>query len=491
MATNTKNNDFNNKLVGKVVSASGPIIDVYFEYELPSVRETLIAEQNNNLSLEVISHFRKNIVRCLALGETINIRKGSKVISSGNPIMFPLSKEMKGRVFDMFGNPIDGKGPMDASEERSIYQSPPKTLGKKKDIQILETGIRVLDFFTPFPKGGKIGLLGGAGVGKTVIITELIHNITSRTKAPSVFLGIGERIREGYELVKELESSGALKETVLVFGQMNESPGVRLKVAHSGITVAEYLRDEYQSDILLFIDNVFRFALAGNETSTVYGRMPSEGGYQPTLSQEIGSIEERITSSEKGSITSAQAVYVPADDFTDPAVQEIMGHLDSVVMLSRDLADKKIYPAVDALKSHSVIVNTNYISKRHFKAVEEAKAVLERYDELSKIIAILGVDELSPEDQTAVRRAQKIIKYFSQPFYISQSYTGIPGVFTPLEETIDGVEQILKGELDDIPQDKFYMAKDIDEIKERAKKNISTNIDEKKSTRGQDSKRGG
>jgi len=465
-----KKNKFSKSLsLGEVVAANGPIIDVRFEFDLPLIKERLVVEKNN-LNLEVISHRSENVVRCLALGQTAGIARGDKVVATGSPIKFPLSRKMAGNVFNVFGRLIGTEETLEADEERPIYREPVSVQNHSHNkVEILETGVRAIDFFTPFPKGGKIGLLGGAGVGKTVIITELIHNIAGRVKVPSVFVGVGERIREGYELIKELKERKTLKDTVLVFGQMNEPPGVRFKVAHSGVTVAEYLRDKYQKDILLFIDNVYRFALAGSETSTISGEMPSEGGYQPTLSQEIGFLEERIAAANKGSVTSAQAVYVPADDFSDPAVQEIMGHLDSVIVLSRDLADQKIYPAVDPLKSHSVIANLPYISSRHFKALTATRSILQKYDELSKIIAILGIDELSEEDQITVRRAQKIIKFFSQPFFTSQSYTGIPGVYCSLEETISGVEEILEGRLDDIPEENFYMVKNIEEVKKKVK----------------------
>lgn len=471
-----------NLSLGEVVAANGPIIDVYFEFDLPIIKEKLVVRKNN-LSLEVISHIGENKVRCLALGQTSGVARGDKVLATGSPIKFSLGKQIAGRVFDMFGNLLDLKEPPKLEEEREIYRKPPSLQNQEgQKIDILETGIRAIDFFTPFPRGGKIGLLGGAGVGKTVIITELIHNITGQTKVPSVFAGVGERIREGYELIQELKQRKALKNTVLVFGQMNESPGVRFKVAHSGVTVAEYLRDYYQKDVLLFIDNVYRFALAGSETSIISGQMPSEGGYQPTLSQEIGFLEERINSTSKGSITSAQAVYVPADDFTDPAVQEIMAHLDSVIVLSRDLADQKIYPAVDPLKSHSVVARVPYITERHFKALATARDILQKYDELSKVIAILGIEELSEEDQIIVKRAQKIIKFFSQPFFTSQSYTGIAGVFCPLKETILGVEEILSGKLDDIPQEDFYMVRNIEAVKERGKRKMREGRAKKKKT---------
>jgi len=451
---------------GEVVQAMGPIVDVYFSYLIPPVGRSLQIEESK-LLLEVVEYVKGNIVRCIALGPTDNVRNGSEVKDLKQELKIPVSKKILGRVLNVFGEPIDGKPAYEVEDYQSIYKPAPGFNEIKSKFEIFETGIKSIDFFAPFPKGGKIGFFGGAGVGKTVIITELIHNIAQTQKGLSVFIGVGERSREGFELIEELRSKKVIESVALIYGQMNETPGVRFKVAYSGLTVAEYLRDSLKKDILLFIDNVFRFAQAGSEVSTILGRMPSETGYQPTLSQEIGQIEERIVSTSSGSITSAQAIYVPADDFADPAVQAILAHLDSVVVLSRDMAEKKIYPAIDHLKSTSVILNPDYVSEEHFRNVEIARKILERYDELQNIIAILGMDELSPTDRTIVERARKLIKFFSQPFYTSGAYTGKEGVYVKLSDTIAGVEKITSGDLDKIPEDYFYMVGKIDEVEQK------------------------
>jgi F-type H+-transporting ATPase subunit beta len=378
----------------------------------------------------------------------------------------PLSPNILGRVLDAFGRPLDDGGPIQPTEYRAIDQPPPSFTEVQSDLTFFETGIKAIDFFAPFPKGGKIGLFGGAGVGKTVIITELIHNIVQVNQGLSVFLGVGERSREGFELIEELRTKNLLKDTTLVFGQMNETPGVRFRAALAGLTVAEYLRDTMKKDVLLFIDNVFRYAQAGSEISMILGRMPSDTGYQPTLGQEIGQIEERIVSTKSGAITSAQAVYVPADDFSDPAVQTILGSLDASVLLSRELAKKKIYPAIDPLKSTSIMLGKHF-SPDHYVAATRARQALERLNELRNIVAILGVDELTPEDRVTVNRARKLTQFFSQPFFTSEVFSGRKGVYVPLPRTVDGVSRILSGEVDEIPEDLFYMAGEIGEVEER------------------------
>ena len=450
--------------VGRVVQAIGPIVDVFFDYLTPPIGRALYVKENQ-LYLEVVEYLKSNIVRCLALGSTDMIKRDAVVVDTGQPLSIPLGRGILGRVVNVFGEPIDDGPPIESTETRPIESPAPSFEEVESNIEILETGIKSIDFFSPFPRGGKIGLFGGAGVGKTVIITELIHNIVFGHQGLSVFLGVGERSREGYELIEELKSKDLIKNVSLIFGQMNETPGIRSRVAHTGLTVAEYLRDTYKKDILVFIDNVFRYAQAGSEISTILGRMPSDTGYQPTLGQEIGQIEERITSTSSGAITSAQAVYVPADDFTDPAVQAILSNLDSSVVLSRELSKKKIYPAIDPLKSTSIILSRLYVSKAHFEGVKRTRQTLERYDELKNIIAILGIEELAPEDAQIVQRAEKIVKFFSQPFFTSQSYTGKEGAYVKLEDTIKGVNAILDGEVDKIPEEYFYMKGTIDEIK--------------------------
>jgi F-type H+/Na+-transporting ATPase subunit beta len=448
---------------GSIVRGVGPIIDVEFTRLMPPLGRALTV-QKTGLMLEVIEYINENTVRCLALSSTDAIAHGMVVIDTQSPVSVPLGPGVLGRVLNAFGEPLDNGGPFEAVEHRAVNQPAPDFADVESKLEIYETGIKAIDFFSPFPKGGKIGLFGGAGVGKTVIITELIHNIVSAMQGLSVFIGVGERTREGHELIEELRDKDLLKSVSLVYGQMNETPGVRFRAAHAGLTVAEYLRDTYGKDVLLFIDNIFRYAQAGNEISTILGRMPSDTGYQPTLGQEIGQIQERITSTKQGAITSAQAVYVPADDFSDPAVETISSKLDASVILSRDLAKMRIYPAIDALRSASVLVNKKYIDEQHFAAVQLARQVLERNEELKSIISVLGKDELSPTDRRSVDRAEKLIKFLTQPFYTSENYTGMPGKYVPLKDTVKGVRKIVTGELDEIPVDLFYMKGTIDEV---------------------------
>lgn len=458
---------------GTVVRGVGPIIDVMFPMLVPPIGRELFVPANN-LYLEVVEYVEDRVVRCLALGSTDNVQCDAAVVDMNQAVSIPLGKGLLGRVIGVFGQPLDNLGAYEAEEYRPIVQPPPDYDDIHSKLEVFETGIKTIDFFSPFPRGGKIGLFGGAGVGKTVIITELIHNIVSVLQGLSVFIGVGERTREGHELIEELRSKNLLENVALIYGQMNETPGIRFRAAHSGLTVAEYLRDIFNKDVLLFIDNVFRYAQAGNEISTILGRMPSDTGYQPTLSQEIGQIEERIVSTKKGAITSAQAVYVPADDFTDPAVQTIMGSLDASVILSRELAEKRIYPAIDPLRSTSILLNVTHIGKDHFQTVQLARKTLERYDELKSIIAILGIDELSEEDRHIVDKANKLVKFFTQPFFTSQDYNGQKGVYVPLSDTIAGVKRILSGELNKIPDSYFYMVGKIEEVEKKWQEKTSS-----------------
>jgi len=458
---------------GLVVRGVGPIIDVMFPMLVPPIGRELFVPANS-LYLEVVEYLEDRVVRCLALGSTDNVQCDAHVVDMNRPVSIPLGKGILGRVINVFGQPLDNLDNYEVEESRPLVQPPPDYGDIVSKLEVFETGIKTLDFFSPFPRGGKIGLFGGAGVGKTVIITELIHNIVSILQGLSVFIGVGERTREGHELIEELRSKNLLSNVSLIYGQMNETPGIRFRAAHSGLTVAEYLRDTFNKDVLLFIDNVFRYAQAGNEISTILGRMPSDTGYQPTLGQEIGQIEERIVSTKKGAITSAQAVYVPADDFTDPAVQTIMGTLDASVILSRELAEKRVYPAIDPLRSTSILLNASHIGNDHFQTVQAARKTLERYDELKSIIAILGIDELSEEDRRIVEKANKLSKFFTQPFYTSEDYNDLKGVYVPLGDTIAGVKKILSGELDKIPESYFYMVGKIDEVEKKWQEKTSS-----------------
>lgn len=448
---------------GRVVKAIGPIVDVQFSGLVPPLGRALFVP-DINISMEVVEYAEDKTVRCMALSSTDTIQYGMSVVDTQKPVSIPLGKGILGRVVNTFGDPLDNLGPLVVEEYRPIHNEPPTYFEVSGKLEIYETGIKMIDFFSPFPKGGKIGLFGGAGVGKTVIITELIHNIVSIMQGLSVFIGVGERTREGHELIEELREKGLFENVSLIFGQMNETPGVRFRAAHAGLTVAEYLRDTFGKDVLLFIDNVFRYAQAGNEISTILGRLPSDTGYQPTLGQEIGQIEERITSTSRGAITSAQAVYVPADDFNDPAVETILSKLDASVILSRDLAKKRIYPAIDALRSSSILIDRLHVGDAHFEAVREARKIMQRSEELQSIISVLGKDELSQEDRVMVDRAEKLTKFFTQPFFSSENYTGIKGVYVPLKETVRGVQKIVNGEVDDIPEDCFYLKGSIDDV---------------------------
>lgn len=459
-------NETGQENIGRIVRANGPIVDVYFDQLVPPLGR-MLKVPSVDLSLEVVEYLQDKVVRCMALGSTEAVRFDVEVYDTNAPVSIPLGPGVLGRVIDAFGRPLDALDPYEVEVTRPVVNTPPKYGDVTSDLEIFETGIKSIDFFAPFPRGGKIGLFGGAGVGKTVIITELIHNIVSVSQGLSVFIGVGERTREGHELIEEMRSKDLLKNIALIYGQMNETPGIRFRAAHSGLTVAEYLRDTFGKDVLLFIDNVFRYAQAGNEISTMLGRMPSDTGYQPTLGQEIGQIEERIVSTTSGAITSAQAVYVPADDFTDPAVQTIMGNLDSSVILSRELAEQRIYPAIDPLRSASVLLSAGHATPEHMQAVREARRILERHDELKSIIAILGIDELSEEDRQVVGRANRLIKFFTQPFYTSEAYNNTKGQHVPLVDTIKGVRKIIRGDVDKIPEEYFYLVGKIEEVEQK------------------------
>lgn len=458
-----------NENKGYILRATGPIVDVRFSTLTPPIGRALLVP-SHNLILEVVEYAEQKTVRCVALNSTETIFYGAPVIDTQQPVSMPLGKGVLGRVMNIFGQPLDNMQYYDIEEYRPVVQPPPAFSEVNSELEVYETGIKAIDFFAPFPRGGKIGMFGGAGVGKTVIITELIHNIVSVMQGLSVFIGVGERTREGHELVEELREKDLLKNVSLIYGQMNETPGVRFRAAHSGLTVAEYLRDTFGKDVLLFIDNVFRFAQAGNEISTILGRLPSDTGYQPTLGREVGEVEERIASTDRGAITSAQAVYVPADDFNDPAVETILKRLDSSVILSRDLVRKRLYPAIDPLRSTSILVDRLLIGDRHFDSVREARKILQRNEALQSIISVLGKDELSAEDRLTVDRAGKLQKFFTQPFFSSENHTGIKGQYVSLEDTINGATKIINGDCDDMPESSFYLKGSIEGIVEEWEK---------------------
>jgi F-type H+/Na+-transporting ATPase subunit beta len=452
--------------VGKITQVIGPVVDVAFEEALPSLYNALeVKNGDETLILEVQQHMGAHMVRTIALGPTDGLQRNIDAIDTGAPISVPVGKETLGRMFNVFGAPIDGKGVVEVKKKYPIHRQAPAFKDQSTKIEVFETGIKVIDLICPFMKGGKVGLFGGAGVGKTVVITELIRNIAAEHGGVSVFAGVGERTREGNDLYHEMKASGVLDKTTLVFGQMNEPPGSRARVALSALSMAEYFRDEEEQDVLLFIDNIFRFTQAGSEVSALLGRIPSAVGYQPTLSSEMGQLQERITSTQKGSITSLQAVYVPADDLTDPAPATTFGHLDSTVVLSRSLAELGLYPAVDPLDSTSTILDPQIIGQEHYMTAREVQRVLQRYKDLQDIIAILGMDELSAEDKSIVTRARKIQRFLSQPFFVAETFTGVPGKYVPLKETIRALKEILEGKHDDKPEQAFYMKGSIDEVK--------------------------
>lgn len=454
---------------GFISQIIGPIIDVEFETELPKIYHALSVTkteegEKKNIVLEVQQHLGSNQVRCIALSSTDGLMRGMEVTNTNAPISVPVGKETLGRMFDVIGQTIDGKGEIHAKKLAPIHKKAPKFTDQDTGTKIFETGIKVIDLICPFLKGGKVGLFGGAGVGKTVVIMELIRNIASQHGGFSVFGGVGERTREGNDLYHEMKDSGVLQNTSLVFGQMNEPPGARLRVALTALTMAEHFRDEEGKDVLFFVDNIFRFTQAGSEVSALLGRIPSAVGYQPTLANEMGDLQERITSTKKGSVTSVQAVYVPADDLTDPAPANTFAHLDSTVVLTRSLAELGIYPAVDPLDSTSTILSADIVGQEHYDVARGVQKVLQRYRDLQDIIAILGMEELSAEDKLSVSRARKIQRFLSQPFFVAEQFTGTPGKYVSLKETIRGFREILEGKHDEKTEQAFYMKGGIDEV---------------------------
>ena len=458
---------------GKIVQISGPVVDVSFESgKLPALREALTVTLDGRTEyMEVAYHVGHNTVRCIMFAETEGLMRGTEVVATGSGITVPVGKQTLGRMFNVLGEPIDGLGELPADAERmSIFRPAPDFSEQSPVVNILETGIKVIDLLEPYAKGGKTGLFGGAGVGKTVLIQELIHNVASEHGGYSIFTGVGERSREGNDLWAEMNESGVSDKTALVFGQMNEAPGVRMRVPLSGLTMAEYFRDVEHKDVLLFIDNSFRFVQAGSEVSTLLGRMPSAVGYQPTLANEMGELQERITSTKNGSITSVQAVYVPADDLTDPAPATTFTHLDATTVLSRKVAEQGIYPAVDPLASNSRILEADVVGEEHYETARAVQEILQKYNELQDIIAILGMEELGEEDKAVVARARRIQRFLSQPMFVAEKFTGIKGVYVPLAETIRGFKAIVSGEMDDYPEAAFFNVGTIDDVVEKAKK---------------------
>jgi F-type H+-transporting ATPase subunit beta len=442
--------------MAKIIQILGPVVDVEFEEKIPQILQGLLVKRSN-LVLEVEQDLGEGRVRCLAMGPTEGLKRGEEVIDTGEPIKVPVGNAALGRVLNVLGKPIDKKGEIKTKESWSIHRQAPKLTEQKTKIEVLETGLKSIDLLSPIPKGGKAGLFGGAGVGKTVLIQELIRNIAEVHKGYSVFTGIGERSREGNDILLEMERSGVAKNTAMVFGQMNETPGVRFRVGFTGLTMAEYFRDVEKKDVLLFVDNVFRFVLAGAEVSALLGRIPSQAGYQPTLFSEMAELQERITSTEQGSITSIQAVYVPADDLTDPGVVSVFAHLDSSIVLSREIADLGIYPAVDPLESDSKVLDPKIVGEEHYSVANEVKRILKRYRELRDIISILGIEELSEEDKILVQRARKIQRFLSQPFHVAEIFTGKKGAYVALKDTIEDFKKIISGELDSKREEEFYM----------------------------------
>lgn len=457
------------KLEGSIIQILGPVIDCQFdENNIPKLKSAVYV-LDKEVTLEVATHLGGGVVRCIAMNATEGLSRSQKVYSYSESIKVPVGKEVLGRMFDVTGNPIDGKNNNDFKEYAPIHKAAPSFYDLNDEIEVLETGIKVVDLICPFLKGGKIGLFGGAGVGKTVLIQELITNIANEHGGYSVFAGVGERTREGNDLYHEMEESKVLDKTALVFGQMNEPPGARMRVALSGLSMAEHFRDKDHQDVLLFVDNIFRFTQAGSEVSALLGRIPSAVGYQPTLEKEMGELQERITSTKKGSITSVQAVFVPADDITDPAPANTFTHLDATVVLSRDITALGIYPAIDPLESSSSILQKDTVGERHYKVAENVIGILQRLKELQDIIAILGMDELSEEDKTIVMRARKIRNFMSQPFNVAEIFNGLKGKYVPLNDTLRSFEEILEGRCDDINENHFFYAGSIDDVYEKAK----------------------
>ena len=462
---------------GIIKQVMGPVVDVEFPqgklpaiYNALKVTNSIISDKENNLVLEVAGHLGDNIVRTVAMDATEGLRRGQDVLDTGHPIQAPVGEACLGRILNVTGEAIDEKGPINAKKTYPIHREAPSFKHQSTKLEPFFTGIKVIDLLAPYLKGGKIGLFGGAGVGKTVLIMELINNIATQHGGRSVFAGVGERTREGNDLYHEMKDSGVIDKTALIYGQMNEPPGARARVALTGLSVAEYFRDEEKQDVLFFVDNVFRFTQAGSEVSALLGRIPSAVGYQPTLGTEMGGMQERITSTKDGSITSIQAVYVPADDYTDPAPATTFAHLDATTELSRQIVELGIYPAVDPLSSSSTILSPNILGEEHYNTARDVQKILQRYKELQDIIAILGMDELSEEDKLVVGRARRIQKFLSQPFFVAEAFTGIPGQFVKIEDSIKAFKSILSGECDDIPEQAFYLVGDLNMVYEKAKK---------------------
>lgn len=458
---------------GSIVQISGPVVDVAFSAgQLPRIREALTVRIGDTEKvMEVAQHIGGNEVRCVMLSGSEGLARGMEVCAPGHTVQVPVGKATLGRMFNVLGQPIDGGGPVpEGTPIHSIYRQPPAFEEQSPAVEILETGIKVIDLLEPYPRGGKIGLFGGAGVGKTVLIQELIHNVATEHGGYSIFTGVGERSREGNDLWREMRESGVSSKTALVFGQMNESPGVRMRVALSGLTMAEYFRDEEHRDVLLFIDNIFRFVQAGSEVSTLLGRMPSAVGYQPTLANEMGELQERITSTREGSVTSVQAVYVPADDLTDPATATTFAHLDATTVLSRKIAEQGIYPAVDPLESTSRILEADIVGEEHYRIARQVQEILQKYSELQDIIAILGMEELSDHDRLIVTRARKLQRFLAQPTHVAEKFTGLRGIYVPLRDTLEGFRAIVDGEMDQYPEAAFYNVGPISDVIEKARR---------------------
>ncbi len=470
----------NGNSMGKVIQVMGPVIDVEFKegglppiYTALKLTNPLLNDQKWNLVVEVAQQLGGNRVRCIAMDSTEGIRRGEEAINTGEGITVPVGKEALGRILNVIGEPIDEMGPVNTAMRWPIHREAPKFVEQSTKLELFETGIKVIDLIAPFLRGGKIGLFGGAGVGKTVLLLELIHNVAKEYGGVSVFGGVGERTREGNDFWVEMKESGVLANTGLVFGQMNEPPGARARVALTALTLAEYFRDEQGQDVLLFIDNIFRFTQAGSEVSALLGRIPSAVGYQPTLATDLGELQERITSTVKGSITSVQAIYVPADDLTDPAPATTFAHLDGTIVLSRQLTELGIYPAVDPLDSTSRILDPLIVGQEHYQVARRVQEVLQRYKQLQEIIAILGMDELSEEDKLVVARARKVQRFLSQPFHVAEQFTGTPGKYVPIKETIAAFKEVIDGNMDDTPEQAFYMVGTLEEVQEKAKQIVS------------------
>jgi F-type H+-transporting ATPase subunit beta len=462
--------------IGKITQVMGPVVDVEFEQgKLPTIRTALtvtnpaINDDEDNLVIEVAQHLGDNVVRTIAMDVTDGLVRGMPVKDTGSPIMMPVGEASLGRVLNVVGRPVDGLGPVSQEKMMPIHRPAPAFTEQDVEVNVLETGVKVIDLLVPFPRGGKMGMFGGAGVGKTVIMMEMVHNIAMQHGGISVFAGVGERTREGNDLYHEMKESGVLPKAALIYGQMTEPPGARARVALSALTCAEYFRDQEGQDVLIFIDNIFRFTQAGSEVSALLGRMPSAVGYQPTLAVDLGELQERITSTDKGSITAVQCVYVPADDLTDPAPATTFAHLDGTVVLSRQIAELGIYPAVDPLDSTSRILDAAYIGDEHYQTARTVQQMLQKYKELQDIIAILGMEELSDEDKVTVARARKIQRFLSQPFHVAEVFTGVPGKYVKIEDTVRGFKEICDGKHDDIPEQAFYMKGGIEEVIEAAK----------------------